>query len=493
MSAATLFFCAVFAQGLVWSTLARKRLGILLPILMAYPIGLLLWVLSSVVILASPLRYGVVEMAVSWCLLLAAALGLQLRVGRLSAREGWAVVASIAAFALLASAASSYDLSVWSYDSVIIAAIGRSIAFHGEVLPDLAEGLPLATPASRGIFQSLVQGASFFLEAPFLYAAPPILAASFLPLFVGLASRWLRNAGAGPVVALALPLVALLGFVSTEAFAVHAFYVHENAAAGFYLMLGIACYGLAEQEGEVAWLPFAIGSFLALTLQRVETAAVSGLFLFLFHTGSRLPLRPRNLWLLAYAVSALVWPFQLLPFASPESFLTPGRLLAMMAGTVLTCIAAVQLASHGPAKLRQWIPRLVWVAAVLAPAAAALIDPAAFWKSVRTLGFNATTPAWGHLWWAILFLFLCLPFLARQALLSPTGVGLVAYLAMIFLLVVVHGSRISWADSGNRILFQSVPSLFFFFLVTLGAPRSRSRAGLPRDPKRPSEIDGLPA
>ena len=66
-----LFFAGVYLLGLCWSCVARPRLGIGFCCAVAYPLGLVLWVLQSLVILCSPLPYGLGSAVAGWAILIA--------------------------------------------------------------------------------------------------------------------------------------------------------------------------------------------------------------------------------------------------------------------------------------------------------------------------------------------------------------------------------------------------------------------------------------
>ena len=131
---ASLFYIGVFVQGLVWSTLIGRRLGVGFCCVAAYPLGLLLWVLQALTLAFLQLPFRDRTVAIAWLCTLAPALLLRRLAGpRLERRERLCLAGSLAALLPVAALLSSYDASVWSTDSRVILAIGRSIAFHGAI------------------------------------------------------------------------------------------------------------------------------------------------------------------------------------------------------------------------------------------------------------------------------------------------------------------------------------------------------------------------
>ena len=75
----TLFFTALFLVGLAWTRVARQPLGAAFCYLAAYPLGLLVWVLVSLLLVLGPTAYAAGLVAGALAVVCAAGLALSLR------------------------------------------------------------------------------------------------------------------------------------------------------------------------------------------------------------------------------------------------------------------------------------------------------------------------------------------------------------------------------------------------------------------------------
>jgi len=487
------FFLAIYTQGWIFGLLLGRRLGLSWVALAAYPLGLVLWVLVSAAIAVSPLSWQPASMGVAWLALAAAGAAGAWRTRGLPggarpkrARDEWlSFAAATLGFAALTAIIGLFDVSVWTYDSHVINAMGRTFAHHGSVHESVAADL-----LSRGAFQAFVQGASAFLGVSALQAAPLILALCFLALFGLLGIR----ATTGYRLGATCVGLAIAAMATNYWMVVQALYVHENFAAGVYLFLFAACFWLAEREEETAWLPFAWVFLIGFALQRVETPLVALLLIGIAHSQSRFPAR----WLdrgqlvvaLVLGVQALLW----LSYWSPgytalraaRPILDPERIAFVMAAIVASVVGVRVLRWPRLGWLRRWAPALVFAALVFGIGLAFWLNAERSRPAMGFLAAHLVSRQWGALWpaFAVLGLgLLRLPALPHRAVLSW---GALTYLAAMFLYS--RGARIGWGDSGNRALTHVVPLLFFFFVAAYGRGTLTSdRAGEDQVEASPSE------
>lgn len=464
------FFVAIYIQGWIFGLLFGRRLGLPWIALAAYPLGLVLWVVVSAAITASPLPWQPASIAVAWLLLAAAgtwrARGQFRDASPALRRSGWrAFAAGVVGFAAVTATLGLFDISVWTYDSHVIHAMGRTFAHYGSIDPSVATDL-----LSRGTFQPLVQGASAFLGVPALQAAPPALALCFLALFGLLGIRATR----GDRLGVACVGFAIAAMASNYWMVVQALYVHENFASGVYLFLAAACFWFAENEEETAWLLFAWAFLIGLALQRVEMSLVAALVLGIAHSQSRLPVQ----WLdrgqlvvsLVLFVQALFW----LDFWSPgptalrpaPPILNPERIGFVMVAIVASVVGVRVLRWPRLEWLRRWAPALVFAALVIGIAVALSLNAERARHAASLLSAHLVSRQWGAFWpaFAVLGLgLLRLPALPHRSVLSWTAL---TYLAAMFLYA--RGARSGWGDSGNRSLTHVVPLLFFLLVAAYG-------------------------
>jgi hypothetical protein len=470
------FFVAVYAVGLCWALPARNRLGPGFCCAVAYPFGLLLWVLGSIALVWSPFRYSAASAAAGWGMLMVAgvlATALAVRRGaRFSGRDLGTLAAGTALFACAAALASRWNLSIWSNDSHVIVSMGRSIAHYGEIAPAIGREL-----ASRDVFQVMVQGASVFVGLPYLYAAPPLLGACFLVLFAQLGARALAHSHTPNAATWSLVGLTTCAMGTTYFFLVHYLYLHENFAAAVFLFLFAACFWIAEREHEPAWLPFAFSFLLAFSLDRVEGPLIAVLFLLIAHSQSRLPARALDGWVIAYAVAVEVWYAALLHYMGDGGgvlrnrphVLDPDRAGLIMGAVAAACTAALVLRAPRLAALRCRVPQLIAGTLAIGVVAALAIDGDKMWKSGRALHKNMTDGSWGGTWYVLLGLGLLVPALPRVGFHQVFTYGCVALLAFIYLLSFFRAPyAVRWSDTGHRMLISGVPLLYFYLLLGWG-------------------------
>jgi hypothetical protein len=470
-------FTAVYVLGLVWSLALGRHLGAGVCCLLAYPLGLFLWVLVGLVPATLPVPYQPATLATEWLAAFALGALLARRAGAFTG-DSAALGGAVLLFAALVVGLVLFDASVWTFDSHVILAIGRALAHHGGITPELAPDL-----ASRGVFQILVQAPSLFLGHGSLWFTPSLFAVCFYALFALLAARALFLEGTGPARVQALVGLTVLAMLSHYWLLLQALYVHDGFAAASYLCLFTACFWLGEREREPAWVAFAHLFLLALALQRIEMPLVAMAFLGIAHTRSRLSATLLNRWLLATTLLLLLWLAALAHFWEPgptllhpqEQHIVSAR-TAWLAGAVIAfgalAIRALQLPRL--ARVRRRAPALLLAGALLALLAAFVLDGETRLKESAMLLGNMVSSSWGALWVSFALLGLLAPLLPRLPFHPIFSVGALVYLVGMFLYA--RGTHPGWGDSGNRALTHLVPMLFFFFLLVYGRESEPARA-----------------
>lgn len=473
MSAA-LFFAGVYLLGLSWALVARTRLGTAFCAAFAYPLGLVIWVVASWCLGNLGLSPLSSTLGPAWAILVVAGGIAQFWVSPrgFSLRDLSILGLAVALFAVALSAALKWNLSVWTYDSHVIVSLGRSIAYHQGIPPDLAPEL-----ASRGIFQAMLHGASLIVDVPYLYAVPPMLAVAFLALFCILGCRALDGPGRPSTRTLCLVALTTGAMGSSYPMIVHYFYIHENLAAAAFLFLFCACYWLAEREQEPAWMPFAFLSLAAFTLNRVEAPIIGVLVLLIAHSQSTLPSRTLNAWLSGYVVVVIAWYAMLLGYFGNGEYrlrvgphvLNAGRILAIQGG-MLACLAAgLTIRLPRFSRLRRHTAELLPGVLGVGIALALLLRPEHMAESGLAMLANLRDSAWGGTWYVLGLLSLLSVLLARPRFHQIFSFGAVALIFSIYLFSFARVPYlVKWGDSGNRMLLSAVPLVFFYLLITYG-------------------------
>ena len=483
MRATFFFFGGVYLLGLSWSLLARSRLGTSFCVAAAYPLGLLIWALASWSVGDARLSSLSGSVGPVWVGLVAAGAVAQFWVSRqkFSSHDYWILGSGTILFGLSLAAALRWDLSVWTYDSHVIVSLGRSIAYH--------EGIPsLLAPelTSRGLLQAMMHGASLLVDQPYFYAAPPMLAVSFLVLFGTLGCRALE--GPGRVSARTACLVALttVAMGSSYLMIVHYFYMHENFAAATFLFLFCACYWFAEQEREPAWLAFAFLFLLAFSLNRVEAPIVAALLLLIAHSQSTLPSRTLNIWLSSYLIGVLAWYGVLLGYFGEGHFhlrvgphvLNTGRILAIQGGLAACLVVGLAIRLPRFSGVRRYAAGVLLGILGVGIFSALILRPEHMATSGLAMLANMRDPAWGGTWYVLGILCLLSMVRARPRFHQIFTLGSVALIAVVYLLSFARiPYMVTWGDTGHRMSLSAIPLLFFYVLISYGPTTLGHRLG----------------
>lgn len=476
------FHLLIFALGMSWSLLALPRLGAVVCCVQAYPIGLTLWVLISLLLLLTGLPFDAPTLFCAAALVGAAGVGLILRAHsrrseahaplathRLASR----LLAATTLFSLAAWVATRFDISVWTFDSHVLVAIARSIAHRGEIVPEMAREI-----GSRSVFQVLVQATSLLLDKTYLSANPSVLAASFVAIFAVLGLRGLRHAAVPSARAIATTALTVAAIATPYFFIVQVFYIHEALAGAVYLFLAATAFWFAELERERAWLPFAFLYLFAFSLQRVDGPIVAMILLVIVCGPSRLPARSIHRGVLIFSGASLAWfGIQIFLQGSGGDWvlrpkgpnLDPGRLRALMAAYMVSTGVLLSLRRPRIAKLRDWIPSLILAFMVCALVAAAIWRPPYAEAAVVAVIGHAASRSWGGIWYVFLVLgalSLLLPKVPHNYILAH---GSLATLLFILLLSLLHHKfGLSWGDSFNRMMTYLIPIFGFYVLMAYG-------------------------
>jgi len=476
------FHVWIFALGMSWSLLALPQLGAVVCCIQAYPVGLTLWVLVSLLILLTGMPFDAPTVFCVAAAVGATGVGLivRARFRRGEARAPiWTrrlvaqLVAAVALFTIVAWVATRFDISIWTFDSHVIVAIGRSIAYHGEILPEMAREI-----GSRGVFQVLIQATSLFLDKTYLSANPAVLAASFVVSFFVLGMRGLREAGKPSVRGIAATLLTVAAIATPYFFIVQSFYIHETFAGAVYLFLAATGFWFAELECEKAWLPFAFLHLLAFSLQRVDGPIVAMILLVIVYGPSRLPGRSIDRGLLIFSGASLAWFGIQIALQGPggdwvlrprDPNLDPTRLGVLMATYVLATASLLSLHHPRMARLRHRIPSLVLALMVCLLAASAIWRPQYAEAAVAAVIGNTASPSWGGVWYVFLVLgalSLLVPKLPHGYILAYGSLATLLFNLLLSLLH--HQFSVRWSDSGNRMLIYLIPIFGFYLLMAHG-------------------------
>ena len=465
MSQAILFF-AMHVLGLAACLAFGPRTNVRLACALGFPAGLAISVILELTCLGLGIPFGRVTGWIAAALVLGACLYVLRRRGGLPAGGGRLVAAWSLGFAVVAAGLTSFCAVIMSPDSFVISALGRIVAFDGAFEPGV-----LVKLADFGVFQVLVQSQVSFTGWSFLWALPPVLAASTLAYFVvalddALDILGVRFRGRALVIAL-LAAATFTIYMLVR----HSLYIHTNFGSAAYLLVFCSLYWMAEVGGDTDLLPPAFLAIAAFSLHRIEAPIVATVFLSLAVLPSKLPARAILRPLAACAAVVAGW-YLLLARGVPADnmFLTPTRCL-LIAGLVLGFAGYAALARHprvasGFARFHRWLPAIVAIVFVLALAAAfALRYEHMFRSAYAWLWRSLLHAGYWRSGWRVIALF------ALVGLLLPAPrarwtfvVGIPAGMAIVLLLVLSRPPYYKgMGDSATRMALHFVPLAYFYF------------------------------
>lgn len=468
------FFAAVYLVGLGFCLATGARRDPLLATALAFPAGLVMWVMGALVGLAVDLGpvvpFGAGGLTVvglaSWIVAV-----------RREPIRSWRLIAALSVLSLLAAAlVTQLSLAKFSPDSRQFVRMAAVLASGGGLDDTAAFFL-----ADRGVFCFLSLAASGLTGGDLLYGLAPVQAISFAALFGVVTARGLAGEGVPTLVAWVVAVSVVVAVMSTYAISYHWVYIHANLGSSLYLFGFAGLYWLAERDGETGLLPAAFLCLIAFTLHRIEAPLFAAVFAVLATWPSRLPRRLLAAGLAVFGVLDAVWLVRLAS-AIPEGgdFLTPAR-AAALSGLCLVPIAGLPVVARLPhALVARLLAPVVLAGALAALALVFALAPEHMGRSVAALGANllgVRLAVWGYLWWGALAL-------SALALVTPplrvgqpifTGIA-VALIVMVLMSFLRPPYREGMGDSASRMCIHFAPLLFFFLALKLVPPGARPAA-----------------
>jgi hypothetical protein len=382
-----------------------------------------------------------------------------------SVRTTWRVLAAwTLGVAVVAFAVSAVNLTIMSYDSHYMVIMGGAIGRDGTIDPAVLPRL-----GDYGVFTVFAQSLMCFTRESYLWAMPPMLAASTIALFalmlgMGLDALNVRLRHRGLVIA----LVTATTFTSFM-FVNHSFYIQTNLGTTAYLLAFATLQWWSEVTDDRSALPLAFVALFAMTLHRIEAPTVAVLIMALAILPGRIPLRATLVPLTVMTIGVAAWYVVLAAAVSETSqFLTPSRCYLMAA---ILVSFNIYVAASASGKL-PWLesvnrraPLLVITALTLALAWSFATHYELMSQSARDwLHCLVAAPYWGRTWIAIVafgLLGLAVPAPPARTLFV---VGIPAYMAEILILVLFRTQYyFGIADSATRMSLHLVPLAFFYF------------------------------
>lgn len=378
------------------------------------------------------------------------------------ALAAWALGFGVIAFVL-----SRVNFVIMSYDSHYLVMMGSVIAHDGAVTSEVLQKL-----GDYGIFQVISMSFAGLTRKSYLWALPPVVAASTMLAFAILLGSGLDALGVR--MRRRWAVIALITVATFSMFMLfrHALYIQTNFGTAAYLLVFCVLVWLATVEKDTSLLPLAFIALFAVALHRIEGPIIAALFAALGLLTSRLPARAVLAGLASVAIAVAGWYLLLASAVSPRSeFLTPNRCYLM--ASVLIVFTAYYAVSH-LARVR-FLERVNQVSPLLIAIVIGLALVAAF--ALRFDHMATSAEGWlrclhgASYWKGATHVTLLLALLALTASAPPHRwmfvAGIPLYLAIVLLLVLNRTPYyFGLGDSATRMTIHVLPIAWLYFGLT---------------------------
>lgn len=438
---------------------------------MAFPVGVIVWLLVGLVLVAGPLTYRP-SASLAWlgATALPGAIVATRRKGAATAIRSLPWAAGLAAVTFVASlGAQALDATNITVDSVRYLLIGDALARVGGV-----DAVSRGELLTRGVVVPLMHAPSGLVGRQHLASLTPLLGLTGIATLLVLLSQTLSGFSTprrwrGWL--LASLVILILG--SNRA-VYHAFYVNAHMLFAVGLILLVFGYWMAASTGSVQWVLPSLPGVALLVAIRPEGALVLAPFLIVAMAYPELPAKARWLPAIPFALAAVGW-FGLIVAQTRQ---TAWSLAEPEVGLVAVGIVVGVLAVLVAIWPNIWVIRVAPYAAVVGPLAALLglaardttVPSIARRTFVATASNLASEGHWAFTWWvlplAAVAAWAVLRFPHQRLWTAP----LAAFTAIFFLLPFLRegGYRIGTGDSGNRILMHILPVVLGYVILAAG-------------------------
>ncbi|MCP4374518.1 MAG: hypothetical protein GY797_41410 [Deltaproteobacteria bacterium] len=468
MLAQVLFLLMLYILGVLVGLLFKKHLPFPFISLTGFLWGAIVWVLIALGCLSLSISYSLLSMSLLVAAVFVVLVAVHIKQGtwRHNRSEISWLVGTMLGLTVVVSAATQFNFSAATYDSISQILLGRTIAYEG-----FTESTTRSL-ASWGVFLPLLQSASVFLGEGYLYALQPAFAFTFLLTFFYIGHRAGRQSFFGARVALVLALLTTLTLASTLFIVFQTFYIHNNFPAAIYLFVAVSTFWLALREQNNTWLIFAMLALTCFSLLRTETLLFALIFLSLVIATGQLSYRVRLYIVMPYVGILLIWYVKLLLAIGPGTdILDPKRTLAIIAILIGFGVGV------GLSRLR-WVenyilpilPMLMIGGLLCALVFVFVQKPTHMHTSLGNIWQNMIFYGWWGATWLIVFILLLFAFLQPKIPYEHLfSYGIAAFFMLLLALSFMRSPyRLVWWDSANRIITHIIPIVFFYLLLKYG-------------------------
>lgn len=474
-----LFLSGLYVFGVYFGLLFIRQLPLAFIGITGFLWGALFWVVGGVILNILMVPYTITSMAILFILLSVGfgILHIRNKTWQLTGRDLVCLMAIAIVFILVLLLASHYNFSVASTDSFIYIVTGRRIPYEGfsqSVMVELAD---------RGASQPLLQSASVFLGADYIYAAQPAFGLSLAGIYFYLSHRILGHLLTDKRLAWSLSILSGLVLFSTYFVVFHYFYIHTNLICAVYLFLGLYGFWLASVEAKDSWMIVGMLALMGFSLARLESPIFALPFLVVLISQGKIPYRIRLVSILPYLISLIIWYFYLLRGVGDVDLTLDQTRTLTVIGALAACIFLLIFSEVN--WIKRWalphLPKIMLGVLVLVVVFMVIQKPEHMYTSMKvTLKNVLESGRWGITWvvFALLFFFSLFGsgFLKEGFFFYGISSFLLLLLAISYFRVPY---RVGWGDSANRMLIHILPIISLYMLMRIS--QSLSGRGLIQD------------
>ena len=459
-----LLFLSLFVFGLLFGSLFRRHLPVELRCATAFLWGSLYWVVSALFFLSLSIPYTLVNMLLSF------GVALILILLSLARDKSWKItkkeliwtLSSITAFVLILFAATTWNFSTGTMDSISKIMYGKSLAYDG------ITSFNQSSFGSMGSFAIIMQSISVLIRDDYVFLVAPSFAYSLLMIFLLLGKQILF-----PVTKNWLPITLLtfLFLMSTYFMRFQIFYIHDNLIVGTFLITSLASFWLSMRENNPYWLIFGSLGLLGFSLARIENPIFSIFFLAIVLYTQKVPKKYQLFTFIPFLSLNILWYIRIFMTLDAE-----GRLLKT--GNTLLTIGA--MLGFGLYIYLSW--KSNWIEANITPRIDSLMlaslisallffiiqQPAHTISNISIIARNFYVDGlWGVTSIVSTFFLILIPIPDSNN--KEDRIFSLSIIVFLLLMVLVGGLRspyrLGWSDSANRMMVHIMPTVFLYIIV----------------------------
>lgn len=458
-----LLFLAILGTSFMF--LFRKNISLINIYALSLPMGLFLWGFILLILLIPGIPFNALFIIFLNILLLAAFLLFHIKHKNFFKKDLICFAIYFISLCFLSIFFISVNYSFLSNDSWNLLIGGKYIATYH----DLTEGLI----AKGGIFSFIINASGSLYGFDYPYALYPLMALSFfLFYFYNLYSPF-----NGEKLALnrkfSFNLLTILFLLSGYFILFNAYYLHSNLIYGIYSF--IALYGLWKRsaDGDKNWLIISAVALFTSSFLRMEGPLFSLIIIIILISARKIKFKEKLYYVGAFSLFIAVWHIKLsfiLKEQSSKYFLDTNRALLITIFYFLT-FAVLLFSQRGVLnRLKEYFPLMMlyilsigWTILIVTKGLKIRQDLLIL-KRYGIFILNAVKyGGWGITWIALGLLFIIGLSLKRV---KDESVFLYYIFSFLLLFNIIHlfrgGWRLSWGDSGNRMLMHVIFVIAFY-------------------------------